>query len=299
MGTWRWNIKTDQDTRDASFNSMLGLKATESTQSVKDFIQYVHPDDRAAVDEEIKRAIRERDIYRFEFRIVRPDGTIYWLSDRGKVYYDQKNDPAYMTGAVFNITERKQAEELLWESQEQYRALVENTAIGITVIDTHYKIITANTMLSKLFNRPASDFVGKNCFREYEKREAVCPHCPGVRAMASGNTEEVETQGVRDDGSRFYVRNRAVPLVGPDGVMKGFIELVEDVTERRNKEKLILDANRRLEKVSEELSAAKRDLEQKNEALQKVCSELQQRVKEQTAQLAAANRSLGDKGYYK
>jgi hypothetical protein len=136
---------------------------------------------------------------------------------------------------------------------------------------------------SKLFNRPASDFVGKNCFREYEKREAVCPHCPGVRAMASGNTEEVETQGVRDDGSRFYVRNRAVPLVGPDGVMKGFIELVEDITERKNKEKLIL--------------AAKRDLEQKNEALQKVCSELEQRVKEQTAELAAANRSLGDKGY--
>ena len=113
MGTWRWNIKTDQDTRDANFNSMLGLKAAESTQSVKDFIQYVHPDDRAVVDEEIKRAIRERDIYRIEFRIVRPDGTIYWLSDRGKIYYDQKNEPVYMTGAVFNITERKKAEQSL------------------------------------------------------------------------------------------------------------------------------------------------------------------------------------------
>jgi PAS domain S-box-containing protein len=113
MGTWRWNIKTDQDTRDASFNSILGLKAAESTQSVKDFIQYVHPDDRVAVDEEIKRAIRERDIYRIEFRIVRPDGAIYWLSDQGKIYYDQKNKPAYMTGVVFNITERKKADKAL------------------------------------------------------------------------------------------------------------------------------------------------------------------------------------------
>jgi uncharacterized protein YlxW (UPF0749 family) len=71
---------------------------------------------------------------------------------------------------------------------------------------------------------------------------------------------------------------------------KYLLGIFRDITERRNKEKLMLDANRRLEKVSEELSAAKRDLEQKNETLQKTCSELQQRVKE----LAAANRSLGD-----
>lgn len=61
-------------------------------------------------------------------------------------------------------------EKILWENQECYRVLVENTVLGITIIDTNYKIIMANTMIAKLFNKPASDFVGKNCFREYEKR---------------------------------------------------------------------------------------------------------------------------------
>jgi len=133
--------------------------------------------------------------------------------------------------------QKYETKEALRESEERYRALVESTVLGVTVIDTNYKIITANTMLAKLFNKPASYFVGKNCFREYEKREAVCPHCPGVRAVASGKTTEVETQGVRDDGSRFYVRNHAIPLFGPDGVVKGFIELVEDITERKQIEK--------------------------------------------------------------
>ena len=85
----------------------------------------------------------------------------------------------------------------------------------------------------------------------------------------------------------------ASPIIDANGEIIGAVHIARDITERKNKEKLILDANLRLEKVSEELSAAKRDLEQKNDALQKVCSELQQRVKEQTAQLAAANKVLG------
>ena len=148
---------------------------------------------------------------------------------------------------IGHITERNQAGEALRESQERYQALVENTVLGVTVIDTNYKIIMANTMLAKLFNKPASDFVGKNCFREYEKREAVCLHCPAVEAMASGKTKEVETQGVRDDGSRFYVRNHAIPLFGPDSVVKGFIELVEDITERKRAEEMLKQAQKQAE----------------------------------------------------
>jgi PAS domain-containing protein len=86
---------------------------------------------------------------------------------------------------------------------------VDNTVLGIAVMDTNYRIIMVNPTFAKLFKKSASDFVGKYCFREFEKREAVCSHCPGMQAMVSSKTEEVETQGVRDDGSRFSVHNRA------------------------------------------------------------------------------------------
>ena len=62
--------------------------------------------------------------------------------------------------------------------------------------------------------------------------------------MASGKTEEVETQGVRDDGSTFYVRNRAIPYRDSKGRMQGFIKIVEDITERKQAQEKQIEANR-------------------------------------------------------
>ena len=187
----------------------------------------------------------------FESSFLRRDGTTIFVRENARVVRDSSGRVLYYEGVVEDITERKKAEEALRESQERYRALVDNTILGITLIDTNYKIIMANTMLAKLFNKPASDFVGKNCFREYEKREAVCPHCPGVLAMASGETTEVETQGVRDDGSRIYVRNRAIPFFGPDGVVKGFIEIIEDIYKRKKMEEELREKEKKWTSLTE------------------------------------------------
>ena len=111
MGTWRWDPETDQDTRDASLNRILGLEPVESTQSVEDFLGRLHPLDRPSVQGEIRRAIRERDAYVAEFRIIRPDGTVRWLRDQGKGYYDEQGRIRYMTGAVVDVTRSKEAEE--------------------------------------------------------------------------------------------------------------------------------------------------------------------------------------------
>ena len=74
---------------------------------------------------------------------------------------------------------------------------------------------------------------------QYEKLDEICPHCPGRRAMASKATADVETQAVLDDGTRIYVRNRAIPFFGQDGQVKGFIEMVENIDERKKMEKAL------------------------------------------------------------
>jgi PAS domain S-box-containing protein len=131
-----------------------------------------------------------------------------------------------------DITDRQEAVKALRESEERYRTLVENIDLGITLISSDYRVIITNAATAGLLQKPISEMVGRECFREFEKREEVCAHCPGTRAMATGQKAVVETAGVRDDGSRLNVRLQAFPHHGPDGHITGFIEVVEDITER-------------------------------------------------------------------
>lgn len=125
MGTWRWVPATNQDTRDGSFNRILGLEPVESVQPVEDFLGRLHPDDRASVEKAIRSASDEHKPYVTKFRILRPDGEARWLRDQGRGFYDDKGEMIYMTGAVLDITEREQADDELRKHRDHLEELVE------------------------------------------------------------------------------------------------------------------------------------------------------------------------------
>jgi PAS domain S-box-containing protein len=149
-----------------------------------------------------------------------------------------------MTSMVTNLAETiskwNETEKALRGSEELYRSLVENINFGITLIDNDHTIVMANAAQGRMFNKAASYFYGKKCFIEFEKRDQVCPHCPGVIAMNSGEPEETITQGQRDDGSFFTVNIKAFSLQTEDGERRGFIEVVEDITDQIKTEKELL-----------------------------------------------------------
>ena len=165
--------------------------------------------------------------------------------------YDRERQPFYLLAISQDITERKQAEQALQTSEERYRTLVENIGVGISLMDSEHNVIVTNSIVGKWFDKPASEFSGKKCFQEFEKREAVCEHCPGERAMATGQPAEAETEGVRDDGTRIVVRIRAFPMFGQDGVATGFTEVIEDITERREAEEALRESEQRFRAVFE------------------------------------------------
>jgi PAS domain S-box-containing protein len=149
MGSWRWQVATDEDVRDAGLNAILGLPAEETTQSKEDFFQYVHPEDRQAARNECERAIRDKGACRIQFRIIRKDGSIRWVLDQGKPFYDYNGQLDYMTGVLVDVTEQV-------ESQMQFTSVIESAPMGILT----YKLEADDRLVLTAANQSANTILG-------------------------------------------------------------------------------------------------------------------------------------------
>jgi len=180
-------------------------------------------------------------------RITKPLGALVQganLIKEGKLDYripvKSKDEIGALTESFNNMAaflkadkeKRIKAERALKESENLYRSLVENIDMGITLVDPDHKIVMANAAQGRFFDKEPSEFFGKKCFQEFEKRDFICPHCPGAAAMKSGKREEAITEGKLDDGSVLKVHIRAFPVIGENGQSKAFIEVIEDISEQ-------------------------------------------------------------------
>ncbi|HEY5996471.1 MAG TPA: response regulator, partial [Candidatus Deferrimicrobiaceae bacterium] len=124
----------------------------------------------------------------------------------------------------------------LRESEGRYRTLVENINLGITLVDSDFRIVMVNRAHAALFKLPPERFVGQPCHRMFQQRDEVCPGCHGVIAMETKLPFRRESEGRRADGSAFASRIHAFPILDDAGGPKGFIEVVEDISELRKAE---------------------------------------------------------------
>lgn len=110
MGYWEWHPQTNQVIWNGQTASVFGLAPGEFQETFDAFMEMVHPEDRDSLHREINDAIEQRSEYRPEYRIVRPNGEVRWLSSRGRAYYDEAGKVSTMLGVVRDITEYKQNE---------------------------------------------------------------------------------------------------------------------------------------------------------------------------------------------
>ena len=175
---------------------------------------------------------------------------------------------------------REDAEGALKVSESRYRSLVENIDIGISLIDVNHNILMANEAQARIFGKKEKTKTGVKCYEEFGKRDSVCPYCPGTHSIHTNKPEEMETTAFREDGSSFAMRLKVFPILNENKESIGFIEMVEDITDRKNAEKELRLSEKKLRHLNEELEnrVIKRteELMKANETLKKTVEELKQ-----------------------
>src|SRR3712207_6301336 len=131
MATWDWDPATDQVTGSDTMDDLFGLRPGETLQSSAQGFGLVHPDDVDRHRELVEWAVERDESWHNEFRIIRPrDGAVAWLEERATAKRDPQAGMVYMTGIVWDITERKLAEEALRKSEERLQLAIDAAQLG-------------------------------------------------------------------------------------------------------------------------------------------------------------------------
>jgi len=106
LAAWRWNVRTNRAQFSPAFYNALGLPDCAAMLSIDEFMERVHPDDKASVSVFLKQALRG-NVFAQEYRIVRPDGKIRWLREMTSCVLDNSGEVTELVGAALDVTDVK------------------------------------------------------------------------------------------------------------------------------------------------------------------------------------------------
>lgn len=171
LGSWDWNIMTGNLEWSERVEPIFGYSKGEFNGTYEGFIESIHPEDKQIVIDSVNASVEEGEEYDVEHRIVWPDGTIRWISEKGDVLCDESGKAFRMLGIVQDITKRKKAEIALAhardtlaqrvevatrdlrEEKQRIETVVETIPDGIVVIDREGKIYLVNKVFKDYYNR--------------------------------------------------------------------------------------------------------------------------------------------------
>ena len=234
LGICDWNITAKKIIWNRYHEILLDYRpGTLAEYTYEDWERRVHPDDLARVTATIDLAMATQTDYSSEYRVIWEDGSIHWLDGFGRFYYNSDGLAIRMTGLAKDITDRKQAELALADSECRYRALIEATTqiVWSTRADGH-----------TIREQPGwGAFTGQS-FAEYRGwgwLEAIHPDDRArtdelwVAAVTNLTTYEIEHRLRRHDGEYRYMNVRAVPILAEDGSVREWVGIHMDITDRK------------------------------------------------------------------
>ena len=259
VGIWDWNITTDELYWSPRLKEILGIP--EDTPLVNDdFEAGLHPEDKERTLAMVNGHLQQRCPYEIEYRLRHHDGHYIWVKAMGQASWNTKNEPLRMVGSVEDITARKNAElereqliQNLASSNEFNRAILNSSKHLLIATDTQGVVTQFNAASELALGYRAGEIVGLKTPAIWHDINEIVARArelsaelsraiePGFEVFtAKANVQGQDTNEwtfIDKDGMRFPVSLTVTCIRDAKGHVTGYLGVIEDITERLQKER--------------------------------------------------------------
>jgi PAS domain S-box-containing protein len=260
-GRWEWTSQV---------NVLFGLDRQAPKSSIAELEQAILVDDRPKLHAAIDAAMRT-GAFHVEFRVKHADDSVHWLAGRGQITSDEAQQPRWLRGAYFEISDRKVLEARLLalnetlearvaerarqlttsatqleETEHRFRLLVEAVSdYAIFMLDPAGNVVNWNRGAERIKGYRPEEIIGKHFsifYSEADRQNAL----PAQVIATAGRTGKYAAEGwrVRKDGSTFWASVTVNAIQSPEGELLGFAKVTRDLTERRAAEQRLGQAQK-------------------------------------------------------
>jgi diguanylate cyclase (GGDEF)-like protein/PAS domain S-box-containing protein len=228
VAIWSHDIKADRLLITSGIEKLYGYNLEEFYRDFKLWKKVIHPQDLDAITQREQR-IANGEVIISEYRIIRPDGKVRWIQDRGVPTLNEQGQLIDFHSVLFDITDRK-------ESEDRYRSLVELSPDIIAVI-FHEKVVYINQAGWKLLRaKSALEIIGKSVWNFAPKKDWV-----DFQKLAVSNyiheRKTIEFEMTRLDGIEMIVEVSAMPILYKGRPATQIVG--RDITERKKAEETV------------------------------------------------------------
>lgn len=219
-----------------TFEELFGLPADVAMDNFDVVMEHIHTEDRETIRHSIIATARDFTDWHEEFRIFHPHKGMIWIE--GQSSPELQHDGSILWYGFFhNISERKRIEKALKESEETFRAIVENSPDVISRYDLQMHRTYVNPMMQFLLGKPVNEILGKTP-REFSPLPDIDSFEQLFNAVVRGKNEiEYESLYTAPWGEKRWGNQRLVPEFDENRNVISVMVIGRDMTERKNTER--------------------------------------------------------------
>src|SRR6202140_3461312 len=200
----------------------------------------IHPDDLPRILETFREALNFGKPYEVEGRFRRFDGEFRWFLFRGSPLRDRSGKVAKWYGTNTDLEERKRAEDALRKSEERWRSVFENSAIGVALTDLNGRFLATNHVFQGMVGYTEEELRAVN-FLDVTHEDYREANRALITELLEGKRRQfqIEKKHRRNDGSSIWVSDNVSLVPGTERVPRFIMALSEDITQRKRAEEAL------------------------------------------------------------